>query len=91
MDNSQDRINLTNQVIEIIFNALNLKHLDAKTVTDQTPIVGTGLSLDSIDILEIVVQLEHHFNFKLNEQDEYAKYFKNIGTIVDLIQIKRNA
>ena len=91
MEKEQDRIHLTTQVIDIIFQALNLKHIDKSTVSDQTPITAGGLNLDSVDILEIIVQLEHHFGLKMSETESYAQHFRNIGTVVDFVNSKKNA
>ncbi|MFZ3231630.1 MAG: phosphopantetheine-binding protein [Pseudobdellovibrio sp.] len=89
MEKEQERTALTNQVIEIIFQSLNLKHLDKSTVSEITPITATGLNLDSVDILEIIVQLEHTFGIKMSESESYATHFVNIGTVVDFIKSKK--
>lgn len=88
MKKAQDRNELTNQVIDVIFQALNLKHVDRSTVVESTPITQNGLNLDSVDILEIIVQLEHHFGIKMNENESYVDHFKNIGTIVSFVDSK---
>lgn len=89
MEKEQERTALTDQVIDIIFQALNLNHIDKSTVTEKTGITSDGLNLDSVDILEIIVQLEHHFGIKMDESESYATHFKNIGTIVDFIKSKK--
>lgn len=88
MKKAQDRNELTNQVIDIIFQSLNLKHIDRATVIESTPITQNGLNLDSVDILEIIVQLEHHFGIKMNESESYADHFRNIGTVVNFVDSK---
>lgn len=90
MEKEQERTALTNQVIDIIFQALNLKHIDKSTVNENTSITADGLNLDSVDILEIIVQLEHSFGIKMSESESYATHFKNIGTVVDFIKSKKN-
>ncbi|MBC7370793.1 MAG: acyl carrier protein [Bdellovibrionaceae bacterium] len=89
MEKEQVRNDLTVKVIDIIFSALNLKHIDRKTVTDSTTLTKDGLNLDSIDILELIVNFEQSFGMKLNESESYAHHFKNIGSIVDFIQSKK--
>ena len=88
MEKAQDRITLTNQVIDTIFHALNLKHIDKNTVTEATSITAGGLNLDSVDILEIIVQLEHKFGIKMSDSEAYAQHFQNIGTVVDFVKSK---
>lgn len=88
MEKEQGRTELTNQVIDIIFHSLNLRHFDRATVTEATAITKDGLNLDSVDILEIIVQLENKFGIKMNDSEAYAQHFKNIGTIVDFVRSK---
>lgn len=89
MEKAQGRNELTAKVIDIIFTALNLKHVDRQSITEKTPITQGGLNLDSIDILELIVNFENIFNIKLNESEPYAEYFKDIGSIVDFIEVKK--
>lgn len=91
MEQEQARNELYHTVVEIIFSALNLKHLDKKNITESTPLVGDGLGLDSIDILELVVHFEKKFNIKLEESVPYAVHFKNIGSVVDFISSKKGS
>lgn len=79
-------LDLTNKVIDVIFSSLNLKHIDRSSVNETTPLTQNGLNLDSIDILELVVQFEKKFNFKFQESESYAEHFKNIGTLTQFIQ-----
>ncbi len=91
MEKTQDRIALTNQVIETIFQSLNLKHIDKTSVNENTSITTGGLNLDSVDILEIIVQLEHKFGIKMSDSEAYAQHFQNIGTVVDFVKSKISA
>jgi acyl carrier protein len=90
MEKEQARNILTTKVIEIIFTALNLRHIDRSQVNESTELVKGGLNLDSIDILELIVNLEQNFGIKLNETEAYAQHFRNIGSIVDFIISKKS-
>ncbi|MGE0631834.1 MAG: acyl carrier protein [Pseudobdellovibrionaceae bacterium] len=89
MEKEQVRSALTSRIIDIIFTSLNLKHIDRAGVGENTALVQDGLNLDSIDILELIVNFEKSFNIKLEESEAYAQHFKNIGTIVDFIESKQ--
>ncbi|HRO66388.1 MAG TPA: acyl carrier protein, partial [Pseudobdellovibrionaceae bacterium] len=91
MEKEQARSALTDKVIDVIFTSLNLKHIDRTTVTDETHLVQGGLNLDSIDILELIVNLEQNFNIKLEESEAYAQHFRSIGSVIDFIQMKQQA
>lgn len=89
MEKEQARNVLYNEVVDIIFSALNLKHIEKSSLHEQTSLVGDGLKLDSIDILELVVHLEKKYNIKLDDSESYANHFKNIGSVVDFISTKK--
>ncbi len=89
MEKEQARNVLTTKVIDIIFSSLNLRHVDRSTVNESTQLVKGGLNLDSIDILELIVNFEQNFNIKLNETEAYAQHFQNIGSVVDFIHQKQ--
>lgn len=76
---------LTDSVINIIFSALNLKHIDRNTVNSETPLMQGGLNLDSVDILELIVNFEKKYGIKLNESEAYSNHFRNIGSVVEFI------
>lgn len=89
MEKEQVRNVITDKVIDIIFTALNLRHIDRQTVNENTELVKGGLNLDSIDILELIVNFEQNFGIKLNESEAYAEHFRNIGSVVNFIQQKQ--
>jgi acyl carrier protein len=90
MEKEQVRNDLTSKVIDIIFTTLNLKHIDKTSVNAGTAITQGGLNLDSIDILELIVNFETSFGIKLNESESYAQHFRNIGSIVEFIESKQS-
>lgn len=79
-----------NQVISIIRNSVNLHHMEATRFTPDTSLREGGLELDSVDILEVIVAIEHHFGVKVEDAETGKKYFRTIGTIADLVQLKKN-
>lgn len=90
MDELKERDHLTNEVVELIINAVHLQHLDKSTISETTALTVGGLSLDSIDVLEIVVAVEHHFKVKVSDAETGKKYFRTVGTVVDFIIAKKN-
>jgi acyl carrier protein len=47
-----------------------------------------GLNLDSVDILELIVNFEKKYGIKLNDSEGYAEHFKNIGSVVEFVKQK---
>jgi acyl carrier protein len=77
-----------NEVINVIRNSVNLHHLEAERFTPETSLRDGGLELDSVDILEIIVAVEHQFGVKIDDAEMGKKYFRTIGTIADLVASK---
>jgi len=80
-----------NEVISVIRNSVNLHHLEAGRFTPDTSLRDGGLELDSVDILEIIVAVEHHFGVKVDDAEMGKKYFRTIGSIAELVANKRAA
>ena len=77
---------LSESVLDVIFSSLNLKHIDRQSITNETPLMQGGLNLDSVDILELIVNFEKKYGIKLNEAEAYSTHFKNIGSVIEFIK-----
>ncbi len=56
-------------------------------ITDDTPLFGpTGLGLDSIDALELVLGLEKEFGVAIEDRATAVKVLTSIQTIAEFIQ-----
>jgi acyl carrier protein len=85
-----DRAGLVAELKQLIFEAVNLKHLDPATVDETTSLMQSGLELDSIDILEIVVAVEKRFKVTIKDGEEGQRAFRTLGTIADFIEASRS-
>lgn len=74
-----------NQVISVIRDSVNLHHLEPSRFTSDTSLREGGLELDSVDILEVIVAIEHRFGVKVDDAESGKKYFRTIGTIAELV------
>ena len=72
-----------------IIQALKLEGTTLEQIQDDTPLFGTGLGLDSIDALELVVMLEKHYSITIKEIDEARPAFRSVRTLADFIRSKR--
>jgi len=53
-------------------------------VSDNQPLFGRGLEMDSLDSLEIVVMIQNLFGVSISDDDAGA--FGSINTLVDFIE-----
>ena len=83
------REQLVREIVDLIVEAVNLRHKNKAEIQDDTALMGAGLDLDSLDLLEIVVALENRFQVKVKDAESGKKIFQNIGTIADFVQANR--
>ncbi len=76
---------------ENIIKYLNLLDHTPETITDDMPLFGdSGLELDSIDSLELIVMLEREYGVKLTNPTLGRKIFVNIESLADYIIETKN-
>ena len=54
-------------------------------IDPDTPLFGTGLGLDSVDAVEMVVSLEDTFGLKLPDDALGRRVMRTVGKLVDLV------
>jgi acyl carrier protein len=60
---------LERELAELFVQALNLE-LTAASIDPAVPLFGDGLGLDSIDILEVALEVSQRYGFQLRSDDE---------------------
>jgi acyl carrier protein len=79
------------EVVDLIITSTNLRHVDPKAISKTTTLGPAGLGLDSIDILEVVVNVELKFGVKIDDRETGETAFQSVGTITDFIESARSA
>ena len=69
---SQDPAALERDLAALFVEALNLE-VAAADIDPAAPLYGDGLGLDSIDILEVALEVSHRYGFQLRSDDENNK------------------
>jgi len=73
--------NLKAQIIE----QLNLEEIKPEDIDTDAPLFGSGLGLDSIDALELIVLLEKNYNVKIEDPKESKAIFTSVKTMAEYI------
>ena len=79
---------LTVRLKQLIVETLHLEEVTAADIPDDEPLIGGGLSLDSIDALELVVRLEKDFGVKIGSSEEARRALSNVSTLAAYIRTK---
>jgi len=78
---SQDQPALERELAALFVQALNLEMAPAE-IDAAAPLFGDGLGLDSIDILEVALEISHRYGFQLRSDDENnQKIFHNLRSL----------
>lgn len=77
------------QLKEQIIEALNLEEITPEDIDNDAPLFGDGLSLDSIDALELIVILDRYYGIKLANPAAGKEIFKSINTIAAYVAENR--
>ena len=78
---------LVHELKEKIIETLNLEEMSADDIDAEAPLFGeSGLGLDSIDALEIILILERNYGIKVEKPKEGKEIFYSISTIADYIR-----
>jgi acyl carrier protein len=84
-----EQLALEREVAELFVQALNLE-TPAADIDPTAPIYGDGLGLDSIDILEVALEVSHRYGFQLRSDDENNhKIFQSLRTLAAHIAEQR--
>ena len=76
------------QIKQAIIRSLRLP-MTADEIGDSTPLFGEGLGLDSIDGLELVLEIERTFDAAIPDELTGMKVLGSVDTIADFIVNER--
>ena len=77
---------LTAHLKRLIVETLKLEDTTPEDIPDDENLIGSGLNLDSIDALELVVRLEKEFGVKINSSEESRQALASITSLAAFIR-----
>lgn len=80
-----------NELKTRIIGTLRLEDIGPEQIDNDAPLFGTGLGLDSIDALELVVMLENYYGIVITDMEAGRPAFKSIRTLAAFVQAKRTS
>ena len=72
-----------------IIESLNLEDVKPEDIDNDEPLFGSGLGLDSIDALELIVLLERKYGIKLKDPSKGKEVFQSVNVMAKYIAENR--
>jgi acyl carrier protein len=80
------------ELAALIVSALNLEGVNPADIDPEAPLFGAGLGLDSIDALELALEISKRYGVQLKAEDEDNKrIFASLRALADHVAQKRVA
>lgn len=79
---------LIQRLKQLIVTTLNLEGTTPEEIDENAPLIGSGLALDSIDALELVVKLEKEFGIKISSSEESRAALASITSLAEFIRTR---
>lgn len=76
------------QLKPIILSSLRITDLTPEDLRDDLPLLSGELEIDSIDVLQLVLEIERHFGIKLVQGNFNPKYLESISSLAAVIETK---
>lgn len=74
---------------KLIVDRLNLIDITPADIGDDMPLFKTGLGLDSIDALELTLNVEKEYGVKVANSEEALRAFQSVSTLAAFIETHR--
>ena len=79
---------LKGEIKQAIVRSLRLP-ITPEEIGDATPLFDEGLGLDSIDVLELVLEIERSFGVTIGDEQTGMKVLRSVDTIADYVASER--
>jgi len=84
-----DNKDLKPRIKETIVRSLRLT-MEPSTIADDVPLFGEGLGLDSIDALELVLEIERTYGVPINDAELGRRVLHSVDSIAAFIESAEN-
>jgi len=80
--------NIKQQLKSIIIQGLRITDRGPESLRDDEPLLGGDLGIDSIDILQLILEIERHFDIKLVDGEFNKASWETINTLAATVEEK---
>jgi acyl carrier protein len=79
---------LRSEIKQAIVRSLRLP-MQPEEIGDTIPLFGEGLGLDSIDVLELVLEIERSFGVSITDEQTGARVLRSVESIAQHVEAAR--
>lgn len=88
MTSHTEDIALKTKLKTLIVQELRISHITPEEITDDEPIIGEKLGLDSIDAVEVVYLVEKHFGIAIKDMKVARPALQSINSLAAFIETR---
>lgn len=81
-----DRLTEIKEKLKVVLvDDLNLEDITPEEISDDEPLFGDGLGLDSLDAVEMVVIVQKHFGVEIKDMEEGRPALQSVQALANFI------
>jgi len=78
-------LDVEKKIIHILITDLEIDAVLLSTVNSNTPLLGRGIGINSVETLTLVAGIEEAFDIQIDDADLTAELFKTLGTLAEYV------
>ncbi len=78
-------LDIEKKIIQILISDLEIDPAILSVVDSNTPLLGRGIGLDSVETLTLVAGIEEAFDIQIDDADLTVELFKSLGTLAEYV------
>ncbi len=79
-------MDIRERIKRIISEEMNIEGITPEDISDDAPLFGEGLGLDSLDAIELVLLVKMHFGVEIRNAEEGRVAFRSVAVLADYIR-----
>lgn len=80
-----DRREILDRVLRLLRERLGVGD-DGQPLGEDAGLLGHGIGLDSVEVLQLVAHIEEEFGLTIDDEDLDAEHFRTVGTVISFVQ-----
>jgi acyl carrier protein len=78
-------LDIEKKIIQLLISDLEIDPAILSTVDSNTPLLGRGIGLDSVETLTLVAGIEEAFDIQIDDAGLTVELFKSLGTLAEYV------